>query len=83
MLIEKRRVKVALDTAGFLDRIVASRRLRVLPITPAIAALANSKAVPQGDPADRLIAATAITHRAPLVTKDKRLTGIPDLQTIW
>jgi hypothetical protein len=29
------------------------------------------------------MAATAILQRASLVTKDKRLIAIPDLQTIW
>ena len=83
MLMEKRRLEVDASTADFLVALVAARRLAVLPITPAIAALAASGILSPGDPADRLIAATAIAHRASLVTKDKRLTGIPDLPTIW
>ena len=83
MLMEKGRLDVDATSADFLATLVAARRLTVLPITPAIAALAASNVVSVGDPADRLIAATAIAHRASLVTKDARLTGIPDLQAIW
>lgn len=83
MLMEKGRFDVDATSADFLAALVAARRLTVLPITPAIAALAASDILPPGDPADRLIAATAISHRASLVTKDKRLTGIPDLQIVW
>ncbi|WP_304054346.1 hypothetical protein [Nitrosomonas communis] len=36
--------------------------LKILPLTPAIAGLAESSIVNHGDPADRLIAATAIAH---------------------
>jgi PIN domain nuclease of toxin-antitoxin system len=38
-----------------------------------------------GDPADRLIAATAIEHNSPLATLDGLLieTNIPGLQTIF
>jgi PIN domain nuclease of toxin-antitoxin system len=36
-----------------------------------------------GDPADRLIAATALVRNAPLVTHDDRLREVQSLQTIW
>ncbi len=35
------------------------------------------------DPADRLIAATAITTGAPLVTADGNLRKAQSIQTIW
>ena len=83
MLIEKGRIKVDMEIAGFLNRMVLARKIQVLPITPTVAAIANSDAVPRGDLADRLIAATAITHGAPLITRDKRLSNVPNLRTIW
>ena len=83
MLMGKGRLKVNLSPDDFLSAILASRGLQVLPITPLIAALASSERVPQGDSADRLIAATALAHGAPLVTRDRRLTGHPGLPTIW
>lgn len=36
-----------------------------------------------GDPADRLIAATALLREVPLVTHDERLRGIDHLKIIW
>lgn len=35
------------------------------------------------DPADRIIAATALRLECPLVTKDRRLRGQQSLHTIW
>jgi len=36
-----------------------------------------------GDPADRIIAATARTLGARLVTADERLRGLPDVVALW
>ena len=83
MLMEKGRLQVDAFTEDFLTAMIAARRLNVLPVTPAIAALSASSNVQEGDPADRLIAATAISHGAALITKDERLTGFPDFSTIW
>jgi PIN domain nuclease of toxin-antitoxin system len=63
-----------------------SRRLRTVAISPAIAegAVALPRAFP-GDPADRLIYATAIERGWPLVTKDQRLIDQrhPGAVTVW
>ena len=83
MLIEKGRLKVDCPVEEFLTLMISARRLNVLPVTPDIAALSASNIVPDGDPADRLIAATAISLGAPLVTRDKRLQGLKGLPTIW
>jgi PIN domain nuclease of toxin-antitoxin system len=36
-----------------------------------------------GDPADRLIVATALTHGAALVTKDERIREAGVVRTLW
>ena len=36
-----------------------------------------------GDPADRLIVATAIEHGVELVTKDRRLRSFAPVRTVW
>lgn len=83
MLVAKDRLRVATDTRSFLDQLLISRSIKVLPITPEIAALSQCSALTGGDPADRLISATALEHRAPLVTSDRRLRNIGDLATVW
>jgi PIN domain nuclease of toxin-antitoxin system len=56
----------------------------VLPVTPAIAAIAAS--LPRefpGDPGDRLITATAIAHGLVLVTADAAIRQYRQVRTIW
>ena len=57
--------------------------IRLLPITPAIAAKAYDLGTEfHGDPADRIIAATAITHHMTLVTSDKLLLSYAGLDSL-
>lgn len=58
--------------------------LRFEPVSAEIARVAGSfdEAVP-GDPADRIIAATAIALDLKLVTADERLRHAPRLQAVW
>ena len=71
-LAEHERIVVAIPVRSWLDQLAT--RVRTVPLTPAIAATAVSlpSAFP-GDPADRLIYATAIEHGWRLVTKDRKL----------
>ena len=58
--------------------------LRLEPVSVEIAALAGSLSDPMhGDPADRLIVATASILGVPLVTADERLRSLSTLATIW
>lgn len=70
------RIAVATPIRSWLDWL--SRQVRTLGVTPAIADTAA--ALPssfRGDPADRLIYATAIEHGLSLVTKDRQLRRHP------
>jgi PIN domain nuclease of toxin-antitoxin system len=68
------RIVVSIPIASWLQRLAA--QVRTIPVTPAIASTAvNLPASFPGDPADRLIYATAIERGWPLVTKDQRLRG--------
>jgi len=83
MLIARKRLDPVIDARQFLDDVIAARRLRVLPITAEIAVLSQSDLFSHGDPADRLIAATARLYRAPLVTSDAKLRKLKEVTTIW
>ncbi len=63
---------MAIPIRSWLEQLAA--QVRTLPLTPAIAETAVSlpSSFP-GDPADRLIYATAIEHGLQLVTKDRRM----------
>ena len=71
-LANHERIVVTIPIAAWLGRLAT--QVRTIPVTPAIASTAISlpSSFP-GDPADRLIYATAIENGWPLVTKDQRL----------
>lgn len=57
--------------------------LTVLPIALEIALAAPALALPHGDPYDRIIVATAKTHRLALLTKDANIAGAGIVPTLW
>lgn len=74
--------------SGPLDRWLADLHsipeLRIEPVTADIAALAGSfDGEMHGDPADRIIAATARVLGARLASADERLRGLADVATVW
>jgi len=71
-LADHERIVVTIPIRSWLDQL--SEGIRTIPLTPAIgaAAVALPSTFP-GDPADRLIYATAIEQGCRLVTKDRRL----------
>ena len=83
MLIAKGRLEPGMDANRFLEDLIAARRINVLPITPEIAVLSQADGFSHGDPADRLIAATAMFHRARLVTSDAKLRKLRSLAALW
>ena len=83
MLIARGRIKPQADAALFIEKVIQSRSIAVLPITPKIAVLSQSDTFTHGDPADRLIAATALAHRARLVSADERLRKLKVIDVVW
>ena len=84
LLAEQGRVSIPGSVIAWLDSLV--QQVRTIPITAAIAATAA--ALPPsfpGDPADRLIYATALETGLRLVTKDRRLRQHrgPRPVTVW
>lgn len=84
MLVDKGRVQVPHGLRAFFDASLIPGRMEVAPITPSIAArTVEFRNALHGDPADRLIAATALELGLPLVTRDQRLSELQGLNTIW
>ena len=82
------RGRLALRPAGtagdFFQRALNYENTRLAPLTPQIAVRAALLGPDfHKDPADRLIAATAIELNAPLVTRDARMRAFTALQTTW
>ncbi|MBO0753635.1 MAG: type II toxin-antitoxin system VapC family toxin [Bradyrhizobiaceae bacterium] len=72
MLIAKRRLR-AVKSAGEQRSKMLSAGIRELPLTGETAILAAELESLHGDPADRMIAATAIAYDATLITADANL----------
>lgn len=84
MLIQKGRVSVAVDCQSFINLVLQANKTTVQPITPRIATLAVELAAEVSkDPADRLIAATALAGNAPLLTADRILRTTSLVATVW
>lgn len=83
MLVAKNRLDPGAELTQFLHDMIQARGLRVLPITPEIAALAQSPQFAHGDPADRIIGATALYHHARLVSTDAQLRKLKALEVVW
>ena len=83
MLMAKRRLQIDEEAGPFIQAILDARGYRVLPITSEIAALSQSADFTQKDPADCLIAATALAAGAELLSADRAMKGIPGLKLVW
>jgi PIN domain nuclease of toxin-antitoxin system len=75
-LARHERIVVTIPIRSWLEQLAGE--LRTVGVTPAVAdiAVALPSSFP-GDPADRLIYATAIEHGWQLITKDRRLRAHP------
>jgi len=83
-LARQERIVVTIPIVSWLGRLAT--QVRTIPVTPAIASAAvNLPSSFPGDPADRLIYATATENGWPLVTRDDKLRDHrhPHPVTIW
>jgi PIN domain nuclease of toxin-antitoxin system len=83
MLVKKGRLVLALPLAEVVAQCESLPGFHFLPVTPRIALASVALEPLHADPADRLIAATALAHTSRLITKDERLRGLPGLDCCW
>jgi PIN domain nuclease of toxin-antitoxin system len=84
LLVERGRLRLALDVRDWLCRCEALPFLTFVPVSNAIAVESvRLPDFPHADPADRIIAATALSLGAALVTKDDNLRKYHHVKTIW
>ncbi len=84
MLIDKGRIAIDQNPVDWMERSFTERGIELLPLTPVVAVLSTQLGRGfHGDPADRQIVATALTHNAKLVTMDKNIRQFKPVETIW
>ena len=84
MLVRKGRVKLGIDPHVWLADAMTLPAIQMLPLTPSIAIAAGSFGdTLHGDPADRIIVATAQHHGAQLVTRDDHITRAGLVPVLW
>ena len=69
------------DPASWLEDL--GHRFRILPLTPRIAWRSVEFDWPHKDPAERLICATALEHKLPLITHDQEITRWGGVPVVW
>ncbi len=88
-LLGKGRIALDRDVYAWVRDLFGSDEVQLAPLTPqvAVAAALLGPVGFHGDPADRLLYATALEHSVPLVTKDESIRSYAeqagDLRTIW
>jgi len=78
------RIRLLPDIRAWVKRSLARERVSPQPLTPDIALAAGSLLAPfPGDPADRIVYATALVADAPLVSGDRRMIRHDPARIVW
>jgi PIN domain nuclease of toxin-antitoxin system len=73
LLIERGRLEVDRPAAEWVEEALSRIPLREAVLSHAVALRSRTVSLPHQDPADRLLAATALVYELTLVTADRRL----------
>lgn len=82
ILVRKGRVAAEGNPSVWLGGLLAALPLRDAPLTREVALRSRSIDLPQQDPADRFIAASAAVHDLTLATADERLLACGEYSTL-
>lgn len=84
MLVAKGRLEFDRDPLEWMKQALALPRVELLPLTPDVAVEAAALGTEfHGDPADRLVVATALDQAARLITRDLRIRRSGVVRTVW
>lgn len=83
MLDRRGRIALDRDVRVWIAQSLRADRVRFLDLTPEISVGAARLLWDNKDPADRLIVATAMIHRASVVSKDERIRRFQPANAIW
>lgn len=84
MLVAKRRLELDRDALTWVKQALALPRVELVPLSPEIAVAATGlKGRFHGDPADRIIIATALDAKCGVVTKDRRIRRYGGVSSTW
>jgi PIN domain nuclease of toxin-antitoxin system len=87
MLVGEGRVQLDRPVGDWVADLMSEDGVGEAPLTPAVAVTAAQLPDLHGDPADRLIVASALARRVPVVTKDRLLHAYADtsdgFDVIW
>ena len=83
-LLEKERIGISCNPEEWIAEALNMPKLRLVPLTPAIAYRSTSLPQPfNGDPADQIIVAPAREENATTLTKYKLLQKYKHVRTLW
>jgi PIN domain nuclease of toxin-antitoxin system len=80
--LDKKRITLQQDVRSWVEESVADLHLREAALTWEVAHAFRFAVLPQRDPADRLLVATARVHDLTLVTADAQLMSAPGLKLL-
>ncbi len=83
MLVAKRRLELDRDVLVWIRQALAQPRIELHALSPDASVRAASLQSAHRDPADRMILATALVSRAPLISKDERLRASELVDVVW
>lgn len=81
--VRKGKLTLPLPAREWFRAALRAHRIVEVPITSSIAAFSCEVQLSHNDPADRMIAATAILEGLTVVTSDHLIRACPDLSTLW
>ncbi len=84
ILVKRGRLKLTMNVRDWIGRSETLPFLQFVPISTHIAIdSVDLPDFPHDDPADRIIAATARSLNAVLITKDEKLLKYPHVRSLW